>query len=90
MIDARVQLRQIGPLLLARGCPALPLVIYHGAKPRTGDSADWLRAMQLLAVCPDVARKLSGLLTAMTPAAPLHVPLFANNAAHIQGREGWA
>lgn len=74
VLDALVRPRHLPALLrLARRHPTLSIVIDHGAKPEVGEGllADWLTAMQELAACPNVACKLSGLLTEMTPTATI-------------------
>jgi L-fuconolactonase len=57
---------------LARRHPALSIVIDHGAKPDIGACQwqPWAGAMQALAALPNVACKLSGLLTEAGPAPP--------------------
>lgn len=71
-LDALVRPRHLAALLrVAHRYPALSLVIDHGAKPQPGEFDEWLSAMQPLAACPNVACKLSGLLTEMSPAAAI-------------------
>jgi L-fuconolactonase len=74
-LDALVKPRQLRALLrFAQAWPELPIVIDHAAKPPLeSDWNDeplraWRRDMAALAAAPQVACKLSGLLTEMRPA----------------------
>ncbi len=82
--DALVRPRHLPHLLaFARRWPALPIVIDHGGKPNiaTGDLDPWRQDIAALAVQPNVACKLSGLLT---EAAPNQSPLaLAPFVAHL-------
>jgi len=66
VFDALVRPRQL-PMLLrfARRFPELPIVIDHAAKPdlASGSIDAWRTGMQLLSRLPNVACKLSGLVT---------------------------
>ena len=73
--DALVKPRQLEPLArFARAWPDLPVVIDHAAKPPLvsawNDAAmqAWRRDMAALAALPQVACKISGLLTELSPA----------------------
>ena len=73
--DALVKPRQLGALgRFAMDRPALPIVIDHAAKPPLSEGwqspamQDWRRGMAALAALPQVACKLSGLLTELAPA----------------------
>jgi L-fuconolactonase len=73
--DALVKPRQLAPLRrFARAWPDLPIVIDHAAKPPLASAWNdepmvaWRRDMAALAAAPQVACKLSGLLTEL-PAA---------------------
>lgn len=66
VFDALVRPRHLPSLEgLARRHPGLQIVIDHAAKPDMagGDLADWQLAMERLTALPNVACKLSGLLT---------------------------
>lgn len=68
--DALVRPGQLPALLhFARRFPELAIVIDHAAKPDlvAGDLGQWGRDMQALAQCPNVACKLSGLVTEAAP-----------------------
>lgn len=68
--DALVLPRHLPALLaFARRHPALPIVIDHLAKPVMRGSPDprWLRDMESLAALPQVACKLSGMVTEAGP-----------------------
>jgi len=74
-LDALVRPRHLGALLqFARAWPALPVVVDHAAKPPLAASWNdeamraWRRDMAALAAAPQVACKLSGLLTELAPA----------------------
>ncbi|MEP6502459.1 MAG: amidohydrolase family protein [Betaproteobacteria bacterium] len=74
-LDALVKPRQLAPLLrFAQAWPELPIVIDHAAKPplhaawNDAPMQAWRRDMAALAALPQVACKLSGLLTEMRPA----------------------
>ena len=72
VLDALVRPRHLASLArLARRMPDLGIIIDHAAKPPVGAAmpADWRVAMADLAACPNVACKLSGLLTERTPGA---------------------
>jgi L-fuconolactonase len=73
--DALVKPRQLAPLRrFARAWPELPIVIDHAAKPPLASAWNdepmraWRRDMAALAAAPQVACKLSGLLTEMAAA----------------------
>jgi L-fucono-1,5-lactonase len=72
VFDALILSHQIAAITeLARRHPRLAIMLDHGAKPRLGDSgamARWARDMEKLAAMPNVACKVSGLLTELTPA----------------------
>lgn len=71
VFDALVLSHQIGVAEeLARRHPELSIVLDHGAKPKLGDAAamtEWRHDMTKLARRPNVACKLSGLLTELSP-----------------------
>ena len=71
MFDALILAHQIGAITeLAERHPQLPILLDHGAKPRLGDAdamLRWARDMEALAAMPNVACKVSGLLTELTP-----------------------
>jgi L-fuconolactonase len=71
MFDALVRAEQIGVVdALARRHPGLSIVLDHGAKPKLGDRmamATWQTEMTKLARQPNIACKLSGLLTELPP-----------------------
>lgn len=74
VLDALVFPRHLPSLLrLAQRLPALTIVIDHGAKPALGSGPlnTWAADMRALADCPNVACKLSGLLTELAPGAPI-------------------
>ncbi|MTV36973.1 amidohydrolase family protein [Duganella radicis] len=69
-LDALVLPRHLPALLtFARRHPELPIVIDHLAKPAMGDMPDahWLDGMRRLAALPQVACKLSGMVTEAGP-----------------------
>lgn len=70
-LDALVRVPHLASLdRLARRYPDLPIVIDHAAKPRIGDAdgfAAWLAEIAPLAGRPNLACKLSGLLTECPP-----------------------
>ena len=73
--DALVKPRQLAPLArFARAWPDLPVVIDHAAKPPLASAWNdaamqaWRRDMAALAALPQVACKISGLLTELSPA----------------------
>jgi len=69
-LDALVLPRHLQPLLaFARRHPTLPIVIDHLAKPAMDavPDAQWLRDMERLAAEPQVACKLSGMVTEAGP-----------------------
>jgi L-fuconolactonase len=73
--DALVKPRQLAPLArFARAWPELPIVIDHAAKPPLAAAWNdepmraWRRDMAVLAGLPQVACKISGLLTELAPA----------------------
>ncbi|HEV8406674.1 MAG TPA: amidohydrolase family protein [Sphingomicrobium sp.] len=71
VLDALVRPRHLPALLgLAIRHPDLAIVIDHGAKPACNDLDSWANQMDLLARQPNVACKLSGLLTELSPGAP--------------------
>ncbi|MBR0552799.1 amidohydrolase family protein [Stakelama marina] len=72
VLDALVRPQHLASLeRLARRHPQLRIVIDHGAKPDpAGDLAAWNEAMRSIARCPNVACKLSGLLTELAPGQP--------------------
>lgn len=67
VFDALILSHQIVAITeLAERHPQLSIVLDHAAKPRLGDAnamARWARAMEALAARPNVACKVSGLLT---------------------------
>jgi L-fuconolactonase len=71
MFDALILAHQIGAITeLAERHPQLPILLDHGAKPQAGDAdamLRWARDMEALAAMPNVACKVSGLLTELTP-----------------------
>jgi L-fuconolactonase len=79
VLDALVRPRHLPSLLrLAMRQPDLSIVIDHGAKPVPDDLDTWSEQLSLLARLPNVACKLSGLLTELPPGAPTGnvVPIF--------------
>jgi L-fuconolactonase len=70
VFDALILSHQIGAITeLAGRHPRLAIVLDHGAKPRLGDADPmlrWARDMEKLAAMPNVACKVSGLLTELT------------------------
>jgi L-fuconolactonase len=72
VFDALILSHQIAAITeLARRHPRLAIMLDHGAKPRLGDAdamLGWARDMEKLAARPNVACKVSGLLTELTPA----------------------
>lgn len=73
VFDALILSHQLGAIReIAARHPQLSIVLDHGAKPRLGDAdamATWQRGIAELAVCPNVACKVSGLLTELQPGA---------------------
>lgn len=71
VLDALIQPRHLPSLArLAARHPTLKIVIDHAAKPVIGsDLAEWAAGMQTLASYPQVACKLSGLLTEIADGA---------------------
>ena len=71
VFDALILSHQIAAITeLAERHPQLPIVLDHGAKPRLGDAdamLRWARDMEALAAMPNVACKVSGLFTELTP-----------------------
>ncbi|MBO9623839.1 MAG: amidohydrolase family protein [Sphingomonas sp.] len=70
VFDALVRPRHLTSLeRLALRHPRLSIIVDHGAKPDIagGELRDWREAMQRLAALPNVACKLSGLLTEAAP-----------------------
>ena len=71
VFDALILSHQIAAIAeLARRHPRLAIMLDHGAKPRLGDAdamLGWAREMEKLAAMPNVACKVSGLLTELTP-----------------------
>jgi len=64
VLDALVRPRHLAALRrLAARHPALQIVIDHAAKPDAGDLAGWEGAMRAIAERPNVACKVSGLVT---------------------------
>lgn len=64
VLDALVRPRHLASLArLALRHPDLTIVIDHAAKPVADDLDGWADAMYEIATCPNVACKLSGLLT---------------------------
>lgn len=71
VLDALVRPRHLPSLLrLALRHPELSIVIDHAAKPVPSDLDPWSEQIDLLARLPNVACKLSGLLTELPPGAP--------------------
>ena len=73
VFDALILSHQLGAITkIAARHPQLSIVLDHGAKPRLGDAdamAIWRRGIAELAACPNVACKVSGLLTELQPGA---------------------
>jgi len=71
-LDALIRPRHLAALgRLAERHPSLSIIIDHAAKPDNGAvTADWIAAMARLASLPNVACKLSGLLTELPDDAP--------------------
>ena len=71
VFDALILSHQIAAITeVARRHPRLAIMLDHGAKPRLGDAdamLRWARDMEKLAAMPNVACKVSGLLTELTP-----------------------
>jgi L-fuconolactonase len=68
VLDALVRPAHLPALQrLARRHPTLSIVIDHAAKPAPDALADWAEAMTPLAALPNIACKLSGLLTEIAP-----------------------
>lgn len=71
MFDALILSHQITAITeLAQRHPQLPIMLDHGAKPRLGDPdamLRWAGDMEKLAAMPNIACKVSGLLTELTP-----------------------
>jgi L-fuconolactonase len=71
MLDALILSHQIAAITeLAQRHPQLPIILDHGAKPPLGNAnamGRWAREMEELAAMPNVACKVSGLLTELTP-----------------------
>jgi len=68
VLDALVRPRHLASLArAARRHPALSIVVDHAGKPDFGDLVGWDEATRALADCPNVAVKLSGLLTELGP-----------------------
>src|SRR6185312_14156510 len=71
IFDALILSHQVGVITeLAERHPQLPIILDHGAKPRLGDAnamQRWAREMEKLAAMPNLACKISGLLTELTP-----------------------
>lgn len=79
VMDALVRPRHLPALLrLAMRHPDLSIVIDHGAKPVPGDLDAWAEQMAMLAGLPNVACKLSGILTELPSGAPAQeaTPIF--------------
>ncbi len=71
VFDALVRPLHFPSLLrLARRNPDLAIVIDHCGKPVPQDFDGWAEAMRDLAACPNIACKLSGLLTELEADAP--------------------
>jgi L-fuconolactonase len=70
VMDALVRPKHLAALLrLAMRHPDLSIVIDHGAKPMPGQLDSWSDQMAMLARLPNVACKLSGILTELAPHA---------------------
>lgn len=72
--DALIRADQLDTITaLAQACPALRIVVDHGAKPPIASGAidRWASALGRLAEQPRVACKLSGLISEAPPGAPL-------------------
>ncbi len=71
VFDALILSHQIAAITeLAERHPRLAIMLDHAAKPRLGDADTmlrWARDMERLAALPNVACKVSGLLTELTP-----------------------
>jgi L-fuconolactonase len=79
VLDALVRPRHLPSLLrLALRHPDLSIVIDHAAKPVLWDLNSWSEQIELLARLPNVACKLSGVLTELPPEAPVEAvaPIF--------------
>lgn len=69
VFDALIRPQHLAALeRMAGDHPALPIVIDHAAKPDIAHCAEWESAMASIARNPNVACKLSGLLTEIGPA----------------------
>jgi L-fuconolactonase len=70
VFDALILPHQIGAITeLSRRYSKLAIILDHGAKPRLGDAdamLRWARDMETLAAMPNLACKVSGLLTELT------------------------
>jgi L-fuconolactonase len=71
VFDALILSHQIAAITeLAERHPRLAIMLDHAAKPRLGDAdamLRWARDMERLAALPNIACKVSGLLTELTP-----------------------
>jgi L-fuconolactonase len=79
VLDALIRPQHLPSLLrLAMRHPDLSIIIDHAAKPVVSDLDSWSEQIDLLARLPNVACKLSGLLTELPPGAPAEavVPVF--------------
>lgn len=91
VLDALVRPRHLSSLLrLASRLPGLQIVIDHAAKPVVGDvlPPDWLVHMDKISRLPNVACKISGLLTELAPGAgPTSVIPVIDRLIHLFGPE---
>jgi L-fuconolactonase len=64
VLDALIRPKHLPALQrLAARHPALSIVIDHAAKPLADDLSGWIAGVRAIAACPNVACKLSGLVT---------------------------
>lgn len=85
VLDALVRPRHLASLArLAERHPTLAIVINHAAKPAGGIvSTGWLEAMRPLAALPQVACKVSGLLTEIADDQPVTIARSCMDALHL-------
>jgi L-fuconolactonase len=73
VFDALILSHQLGVITeLAARHPQMSIVLDHAAKPRLGDAeamAGWQHGIDVLAQCPNVTCKVSGLMTELQPGA---------------------
>ncbi len=86
VLDALIRPRHLPTLQrLAMRDPALSIVIDHAAKPEAHDLPGWMAAMRAIAACPNVACKLSGLIT--EPGLTPHIDEIAATLLNAFGTE---